>query len=188
MVKIFGTFGPSCQSQEILEKMIQEGMNGMRLNLSHTSLEESRKKIERYQACRTNPEEREIIIDLHGPEIRTGYLKETIVLSRGTEFILKSKRSGETLPVVSVPPAFLEALEPGDEILFRDGQIRAQVISELEPSSCPDPEKEEGKILLTVGSFALYFPWDVHIPAVQAGDAPAAIRKIVIKVPMEACI
>ena len=51
-----------------------------------------------------------------------------------------------------------------------------------------DPEKEEGKILLTVGSFALYFPWDVHIPAVQAGDAPAAIRKIVIKVPMEACI
>ena len=143
MVKIFGTFGPSCQSQEILEKMIQEGMNGMRLNLSHTSLEESRKKIERYQACRTNPGEREIIIDLHGPEIRTGYLKETIVLSRGTEFILKSKRSGETLPVVSVPPAFLEALEPGDEILFRDGQIRAQVISELEPSSCPDPEKEE---------------------------------------------
>lgn len=143
MVKIFGTFGPSCQSQEILEKMIQEGLNGMRLNLSHTSLEESRKKIERYQACRTNPEEREIIIDLHGPEIRTGYLKETIVLSRGTEFILKSKRSGETLPVVSVPPAFLEALEPGDEILFRDGQIRAQVISELEPSSCPDPEKEE---------------------------------------------
>ena len=51
-----------------------------------------------------------------------------------------------------------------------------------------DPEQQEGKILLTVGSFALYFPWDVHIPAVQAGDAPAAIRKIVIKVPMEACI
>ena len=51
-----------------------------------------------------------------------------------------------------------------------------------------DPEKREGKILLEVGSFALYFPWDVHIPAVQAGDAPAAIRKIVIKVPMEACI
>ena len=51
-----------------------------------------------------------------------------------------------------------------------------------------DPEKPEGKILLTEGSFAMYFPWDVHIPAVQAGEKPAAIRKIVIKVPMEACV
>lgn len=51
-----------------------------------------------------------------------------------------------------------------------------------------DPGRQEGKLFLTVGSFALYFPWDVHIPAVQAGDAPAAIRKIVVKIPMDACI
>ncbi|MBQ9010912.1 MAG: pyruvate kinase [Clostridia bacterium] len=142
MVKIYGTFGPSCQSQGILEKMIQEGVDGMRLNLSHTSLEESRFKIKHYRACTSRPEEREIIIDLHGPEIRTGYLKSAVTLSEGTEFILKSKKTGETLPVVSVPPVFLEALEPGDEILFRDGQIKAQVVSELEPSQS-EAETEE---------------------------------------------
>ena len=51
-----------------------------------------------------------------------------------------------------------------------------------------DPARQEGKLFLTPGSFVLYFPWDVHIPAVQAGDAPAPIRKIVIKVPLAACL
>lgn len=46
----------------------------------------------------------------------------------------------------------------------------------------------EGTIHLTVGTYAVYLPWDVHIPAVQAGDAPVYIRKIVLKVPMDACL
>ena len=41
---------------------------------------------------------------------------------------------------------------------------------------------------MTVGTYAIYFPWDVHIPAVQAGDSPAPIRKIVIKVPADAAL
>ena len=45
----------------------------------------------------------------------------------------------------------------------------------------------EGRIPMTVGTYAMYFPWHVHVPAIQAGDAPAAIRKIVIKVPLDAC-
>lgn len=53
---------------------------------------------------------------------------------------------------------------------------------------CNDPEAPEGRIRLVPGSYAIYFPWDVHIPAIQAGDCPAAIRKIVIKVPLESCL
>ncbi|MDD6222685.1 MAG: YhcH/YjgK/YiaL family protein [Lachnospiraceae bacterium] len=51
-----------------------------------------------------------------------------------------------------------------------------------------DFTKPEGRIALTVGTFAVYFPWDVHIPAIQAGSEPAKIRKIVVKVPMDACL
>lgn len=51
-----------------------------------------------------------------------------------------------------------------------------------------DPLAAEGRILLVPGTYAVYFPWDVHIPAIQAGEAPAAIRKIVIKVPLESCL
>ena len=51
-----------------------------------------------------------------------------------------------------------------------------------------NPNALEGRIALNVGTYAVYFPWDVHIPAIQAGAAAAAIRKIVVKVPMEACL
>lgn len=49
-----------------------------------------------------------------------------------------------------------------------------------------DPSKREGIIEMQPGSYAMFFPWDVHIPAIQAGKS-APIRKIVIKVALESC-
>ena len=34
---------------------------------------------------------------------------------------------------------------------------------------------------------ACYFPWDVHVAAIQVGKEEKPIRKIVIKVPLEDC-
>ncbi len=51
-----------------------------------------------------------------------------------------------------------------------------------------NPDAAEGTIEMTVGTYAVYFPWDVHIPAIQVGAASAPIRKIVIKVPLDACL
>lgn len=45
----------------------------------------------------------------------------------------------------------------------------------------------EGRIPMRVGTYAMFFPWDIHIPAIQVGEAPARIKKIVIKVPLESC-
>ena len=46
----------------------------------------------------------------------------------------------------------------------------------------------EGVIPMEVGTFAVYFPWDVHVPAIAVDGKPAKIRKIVVKVPLEACL
>ncbi len=51
-----------------------------------------------------------------------------------------------------------------------------------------NPAAPEGTIRMTVGTYAVYFPWDVHIPAIQSGPSPASIRKIVVKVPLAACL
>jgi YhcH/YjgK/YiaL family protein len=51
-----------------------------------------------------------------------------------------------------------------------------------------NPNAPEITLKMTSGSFGIYFPWDVHLPACQAGDAPENIRKIVMKVPLEACL
>ena len=37
-------------------------------------------------------------------------------------------------------------------------------------------------VTLQPGTFAIFFPWDAHQPGCQAGDAPEAVRKVVIKI------
>ncbi len=51
-----------------------------------------------------------------------------------------------------------------------------------------NPNVAEGTIELTPGTYAMYLPWDVHVPSVMAGSEPKPIRKIVIKVPIAACL
>lgn len=51
-----------------------------------------------------------------------------------------------------------------------------------------NPNVREGLIPMEVGTFAVYFPWDVHVPAIAVDDVPAKIRKIVIKVPLDECM
>ncbi|MEG1406816.1 MAG: YhcH/YjgK/YiaL family protein [Ruthenibacterium sp.] len=51
-----------------------------------------------------------------------------------------------------------------------------------------EPQAHENTLELTVGSYAIYFPWDVHIPAIQTGSESVPIRKIVLKVPLCACL
>ena len=46
---------------------------------------------------------------------------------------------------------------------------------------------KEGRIYLTPGTYAFYFPWDVHVPAIKVGKEEKPIRKIVIKIPLEDC-
>lgn len=50
-----------------------------------------------------------------------------------------------------------------------------------------NPNAREGVIEMQVGSYAMFFPWDVHIPAIQVGE-PAPIRKIVLKVALDTCL
>ena len=37
-MELYGTLGPGCAAADTLEAMFREGMTGMRLNLSHTTL------------------------------------------------------------------------------------------------------------------------------------------------------
>ena len=45
--------------------------------------------------------------------------------------------------------------------------------------------EEQSRILLRTGLFAVFFPWDAHAPGLVAGDAPARVKKVVIKIKRE---
>ena len=118
-MEIYGTFGPACTSLPVLTEMFRSGMCGLRLNLSHRSLEESRDWLELAQkaagACgRTS----QILMDLQGPELRVG--REGLPLDLP---------EGESLPLsaLRLPPVLLEQLRPDQALLLDDGKLQAIV-------------------------------------------------------------
>ena len=81
MVKIYGTLGPACQDEKILVEMFSLGMTGMRLNLSHVTLAESGELIGKMKrAAEVRGVKPQLLIDLQGPELRTGPVAEPILL------------------------------------------------------------------------------------------------------------
>ena len=113
--QIFGTFGPACASEEVLQEMVQAGMTGMRLNLSHTTLAASENYIKAYQKVEERPQ---ILIDMQGPELRIASLEESICLKVDESIRL------DTIPM---PGEVWEVLEDDDEILLDDGKILLHV-------------------------------------------------------------
>ena len=81
MVKIYGTLGPACQDEKILVEMFSLGMTGMRLNLFHVTLAESGELIGKMKrAAEVRGVKPQLLIDLQGPELRTGAVAEPILL------------------------------------------------------------------------------------------------------------
>ena len=52
----------------------------------------------------------------------------------------------------------------------------------------PETAGLEGSVIMKPGAYAIYFPWDVHVPGQCDANGPAKYRKIVLKVPMAACL
>jgi len=141
--QIFATFGPACGSKDILKRMIEAGMTGMRLNLSHTTLPKSVDYINAYkEAAKETGVESQILIDMQGPELRVGEVGEGVVLevNQEVQFVakenigdLQSSLGANAMNVneadeaeiaqIRIPQAVMEATEIGDEILLDDGKI-----------------------------------------------------------------
>ena len=138
MVRIYGTMGPSCESQKTLEAMLGSGLTGLRINMSHATPEECLNRVKTIRAASASVQiPCDIVLDLKGPEQRVGWLKKTLCLFPGDELIVKSKNRKEELPLLCVPPTVVNALEPGDRLLIHDGIVTVEVIEELEPELAP---------------------------------------------------
>ena len=71
--KIICTLGPAIDSDEMLIKMIENGLDCARLNFSHGNYDEHFKRIERVKKLRKKLKKHiPILLDTKGPEIRTG--------------------------------------------------------------------------------------------------------------------
>jgi pyruvate kinase len=74
--KIVATIGPASDSVETLQAMIKAGMNVARLNLSHGTFKEHRRRIARIREASANVDQPvAVMIDTRGVEIRTGRIE-----------------------------------------------------------------------------------------------------------------
>lgn len=126
-VMVYGTLGPACADERVLMRMISEGMDGVRLNLSHTTLGESAELIEAYRSaarsCGVRPE---LLIDMQGPELRIGDLDSPIMLREG------GSTAAEGIPFPNGITRALGELPKGTEILLDDGKLMLVTVSENE--------------------------------------------------------
>ena len=90
--KVIATIGPACDSLETLKSMIRAGMNVARLNFSHGTHEEHRRRLEMIrQAVRELEANVAVMLDTRGVEIRTGRLEGGLAqLKAGERFTLDS--------------------------------------------------------------------------------------------------
>lgn len=127
-IAYYGTLGPACCEEEILYQMFLEGMTGIRLNLSHTGLKSCKEWIENVKmAGKRAGITPEFLIDLQGPELRIGVLKDPILLKEGKEYILATEETKTGKDDILVPKDVLQVLTKGQAILLDDGKILLEV-------------------------------------------------------------
>lgn len=114
-MKTYATLGPACCRADLLTELLDMGLTGFRLNLSHTTLAACRPWTEAVQQARAaSGRPAELIVDMRGPELRMEPLSRPVTLTAGETVTL----GPGGLPV---EPDILAAVAPGQEILLDDG-------------------------------------------------------------------
>ena len=135
--KIIATIGPASDSEPILRKLVDAGMDVARLGLAHGTLDEA---LERYRRIRKVSDDLGkrvgILVDLPGPKIRSApFPSEGSYLANESEIRLVPGKNQSSESVVEVEyEDVLEDLVSGDVIPFGDGQVvvRVETISKDE--------------------------------------------------------
>jgi pyruvate kinase len=125
--KIIATISNKSCSVDLLELMYHAGMDVVRLNTAHQSLEDALPVIENIRAV---SDRIAIMIDTKGPEIRTMEIKEPIAVKSGDVVHIKGASEnmfpGECVCVSY--DRFAEDVSLDDRILIDDGDIELQVL------------------------------------------------------------
>lgn len=120
-MRYYATLGPSCCDAAALAALLRRGVTGFRLNLSHTPLAARTDWIAAlHEAERKTGLRAQLMIDLRGPEVRTGDMPVPLPLVEGTSVTL-----GADIPVDG---DVLDALRPGMTVLLDDGAMALTVV------------------------------------------------------------
>ena len=136
--KVIATIGPASEDEGTLEALLREGVDMCRLNMAHAGHEWTRTITRRIREAGVRVgREPAVMMDVKGPEIRTGFLKHPIKLEEGQLLYLVHKperfadEDGPLLVQVNYKK-LADHVEPGGLVMLDNGLIRLEVL-EAEP-------------------------------------------------------
>jgi len=128
--KIVATLGPASESRETMRALVKAGVDVFRLNFSHGTHDEHRK---RYAIIRELERELNrpvsVLQDLQGPKIRIGSLpggEVTLTPGETVRFALETE-ANEPGQIPLPHREVFDAIAPGHDFLIDDGRRRLQV-------------------------------------------------------------
>lgn len=127
--KIIATIGPASDSEEIIHRLIKNGLNIARFNFSHCTFEEFKsRKAKLKKAAKTEGAEVLILQDLQGPRIRVGEIpggSRTLIV--GDEVIFSTKKEkDETVVYIDDPYLHLD-VKPRELLYLANGEMELEV-------------------------------------------------------------
>ena len=128
--KIVCTMGPASSSPEIIDQLLAAGMDVARINMSHGTHEGHALVIRRLKlAARRIGKHLSILLDLQGPKIRVGKMRDgKILLENGAKLIIGTIAVEGTPHRVSTNyKNLVKDVQAGDPILLDDGKLRLVV-------------------------------------------------------------
>ena len=134
--KIIVTIGPSSRDPEILDQLLEAGMDCARLNFSHGTLEEHGEVIRTLREL-SDRRERPVAIlqDLGGIKLRLGQMANPVQLNPGDVVSMVSDAESDRPDVLPFPQAgVLRNLRPGHKVFISDGTVSLEVLEAGEDS------------------------------------------------------
>jgi pyruvate kinase len=126
--KIVATIGPASREPDVLERLVEAGMDGARLNFSHGVQEEhaeSARRVRETQRAMGRP--LALIADLQGPKLRIGDIPAPVELEVGDVVVVSDEEVSRPDDLPVAPDVLGSVLRPGQDVLIADGIVRLRV-------------------------------------------------------------
>ena len=127
--KIVATVGPASASPEMLKALFLAGVDTFRLNFSHGTHDDHANVHAAIRALERDMQRPiGILMDLQGPKIRVGALRDKKITVRSGETVrfVRSGSEGDRSAIPLPHPEIFAAVAPGDDLLIDDGRVRVR--------------------------------------------------------------
>jgi len=134
--KILCTLGPASRDPAVFRALVEAGLDGVRVNFSHSSHEQAVQAVELARAASLESGRAiSVLADLQGPKIRVGVLASPFEIVTGATYLAYPEvedsgfaNQGGAIPIPTTYPDLATDLGPGDRVLFDDGKIALTVL------------------------------------------------------------